>query len=139
MNDDFNFEKALSYLHELKNIILNNLTQEKISLLKQTKWLFEDIIEGALGITIPKQQENTNLQELLNKRNLARKEKNWAVADECRNKLSELGYKIIDNKVLFFMLYVLLYDSLFIIKENDFFNERLPTRQPVAYYNVFAQ
>ena len=98
LNDDFNFEKALSYLHELKNIILNNLTQEKISLLKQTKWLFEDIIEGALGITIPKQQENTNLQELLNKRNLARKEKNWAVADECRNKLSELGYKIIDNK-----------------------------------------
>ena len=98
LDDDFNFEKALSYLHELKNIILNNLTQEKISLLKEAKWLFEDIIEGALGITIPKQQANTDLQELLNKRNLARKEKNWAVADECRNKLSELGYKIIDNK-----------------------------------------
>ena len=41
---------------------------------------------------------NLNLQELLNKRNLARKEKNWAVADEYRNKLSELGYKIVDNK-----------------------------------------
>jgi len=98
LDDDFNFEKALSYLHELKNIILNNLAQDKISLLKQAKWLFEDIIEGALGITIPKEQTNADLQELLNKRNMARKEKNWAVADECRNKLSELGYKIIDNK-----------------------------------------
>ena len=98
LDDDFNFEKALSYLHELKNIILNNLSQEKIDLLKQAKWLFEDILEGALGIKIIKQETNLNLQELLNKRNLARKEKNWAVADEYRNKLSELGYKIVDNK-----------------------------------------
>ena len=39
---------------------------------------------------------NLNLQDVF--LNQARKEKNWAVADECRNKLSELGYKIIDNK-----------------------------------------
>ena len=98
LDDDFNFEKALSYLHELKNIILNNLSQEKIDLLNQAKWLFEDILEGALGIKVIKQEKNLNLQELLDKRNIARKEKNWAVADEYRNKLSELGYKIVDNK-----------------------------------------
>ncbi|WP_413854073.1 cysteine--tRNA ligase [Candidatus Ruminimicrobium bovinum] len=98
LDDDFNFEKALSYLHELKNIILNNLVQEKVDLLKQAKWLFEDILEGALGITILKEETTSDLQKLLDKRNLARKEKNWIVADECRNKLSELGYKIIDNK-----------------------------------------
>lgn len=98
LDDDFNFERALSYLHELKNIILNNLSQEKIDLLKQAKWLFEDILEGALGVKVIKQETNSNLQELLDKRNLARKEKNWVVADDCRNKLSELGYKIVDNK-----------------------------------------
>ena len=98
MDDDFNFERALSYLHELKNIILNNLSQEKTDLLKQAKWLFEDILEGALGVRVIKQETNADLQELLDKRNQARKEKNWAVADEYRNKLSELGYKIVDNK-----------------------------------------
>jgi len=98
LDDDFNFEKALSYLHELKNIILNNLTQEKISLLKQAKWLFEDILENALGIKILKEETGSDLQDLLNKRNIARKNKDWKQADECRNKLAELGYKIIDNK-----------------------------------------
>lgn len=98
LDDDFNFERALSYLHELKNIILNNLSQDKIDLLKQAKWLFEDILEGALGVRVVKQETNSDLQELLDKRNQARKEKNWAVADECRNELSELGYKIVDNK-----------------------------------------
>ena len=99
LDDDFNFERALSYLHELKNIILNNLSGDKQDLLKQAKWLFEDILEGALGVRVLKEESaSSDLQELLNKRNQARKEKNWAVADECRNKLSELGYKIIDNK-----------------------------------------
>ena len=98
LDDDFNFERALSYLHELKNIILNNLSQDKQDLLKQAKWLFEDILEGALGVRVLKEETTSDLQTLLDKRNQARKEKNWAVADECRNKLSELGYKIIDNK-----------------------------------------
>ena len=94
-----NFERALSYLHELKNIILNNLSGDKQDLLKQAKWLFEDVLEGTLGVRVLKEEStSSDLQELLNKRNQARKEKNWAVADECRNKLSELGYKIIDNK-----------------------------------------
>ena len=61
--------------------------------------MFEDILDGALGIKILREESaSSDLQELLNKRNQARKEKNWAVADGCRNKLSELGYKIIDNK-----------------------------------------
>jgi cysteinyl-tRNA synthetase len=55
-------------------------------------------LEGALGVRVLKEETTDELQDLLNKRNQARKEKNWAVADECRNKLSELGYKIIDNK-----------------------------------------
>ena len=98
LDDDFNFERALSYLHELKNIILNNLSTQKETLLKQTKWLFEDILEGALGVRVLKEETTADLQELLNKRNEARKNKDWKQADSYRDKLSELGYKIVDNK-----------------------------------------
>ncbi len=99
LDDDFNFERALSHLHELKNIILNNLSVEKNGFLKQAKWLFEDILNGALGIKIAEQEKaGIELQEFLNKRNEARKNKDWKKADAYRDKLSELGYKIIDNK-----------------------------------------
>lgn len=80
LDDDFNFERALSYLHELKNLILNNLFQENLELLEQAKWLFEDVLEGALGVKVIKEETNSDLQELLDKRNQARKEKNWAIA-----------------------------------------------------------
>jgi cysteinyl-tRNA synthetase len=35
---------------------------------------------------------------LLEKRNAAKSEKNWAVADEMRAKITELGYKVVDDK-----------------------------------------
>jgi len=97
LDDDFNFEIALSYLHELKNLILNNLTADA-SFLKQAKYLFEDISQETLGIKVLKQEINSELEELLNQRNLARKNKDWKQADLFRDKLAELGYKIVDNK-----------------------------------------
>ena len=98
LDDDFNFEKALSYLHELKNLILNNLSSDKTGYLKQAKWLFEDIFEGDLGIRLIENEINGELSILLEKRNSARKNKNWKEADLFRDKLAELGYKIVDNK-----------------------------------------
>lgn len=97
LDDDFNFEMALSYFHELKNLILNNLNAD-VSFLKQAKYLFEDISESALGIKVLKQEISSELEELLNQRNSARKNKDWKQADLFRDKLAELGYKIVDNK-----------------------------------------
>jgi cysteinyl-tRNA synthetase len=97
LDDDFNFEMALSFFHELKNLILNNLSGD-IGFLKQARYVFKDICEGALGIKILKPEVNDELTELLNKRNLARKNKDWKQADLFRDKLAELGYKIVDNK-----------------------------------------
>lgn len=97
LDDDFNFEKALSYLHELKNIILNNLFANKIDYLRQAKWLFEDILEGDLGIKLLKNEADNELLELLEKRNSARKNKDWKQADLFRDEITKRGYKINDN------------------------------------------
>jgi cysteinyl-tRNA synthetase len=99
LDDDFNSEKALSYLHELKNIILKELFTAKPQRLVQLKKLYEDFAENSLGILLPKKQnDDDNLQKLLNDRSEARKNKNWAESDRIRNIIDEKGYKIVDNK-----------------------------------------
>jgi cysteinyl-tRNA synthetase len=98
LDDDFNSEKALSYLHELKNIILKELFSAKPPRLAQLKNLYEDFAETSLGILLPKEQNNNELQKLLKDRNEARKNKNWTESDRIRNIIDEKGYKIVDNK-----------------------------------------
>jgi cysteinyl-tRNA synthetase len=98
LDDDFNSEKALSYLHELKNIILKELFAAKPQRLVQLKNLYEDFAETSLGILLPKEQNNNELQKLLKYRNEARKNKNWAESDRIRNIIDEKGYKTVDNK-----------------------------------------
>ena len=99
LDDDFNSEKALSYLHELKSIILNELfiaCKERLSSLRK---LFEDLTEKSLGITLPKRENLDNdLENLLKERNQARKDKNWAESDRIRDIINSKGYKIVDNK-----------------------------------------
>jgi cysteinyl-tRNA synthetase len=99
LDDDFNSEKALSYLHELKNIILKELFTTKPQRLAQLKKLYEDLAEPSLGILLPKEQNNNDeLRKLLEDRNEARKNKNWSESDRIRNIIDEKGYKIVDNK-----------------------------------------
>jgi cysteinyl-tRNA synthetase len=99
LDDDFNSEKALSHLHELKNLILKELfTADKIRLW-QFRTLFEEFAAESLGISLPeaKSSEDEDLQALLNARNEARKAKNWPEADRLRKEIDEKGYKIVDN------------------------------------------
>jgi cysteinyl-tRNA synthetase len=99
LDDDFNSEKALSYLHELKNIILKELFTTKLQRLAQLKKVYEDLAEPSLGILLPKEQNNNDeLRKLLEDRNEARKNKNWSESDRIRNIIDEKGYKIVDNK-----------------------------------------
>lgn len=98
LDDDFNSEKALSYLHELKNIILNELFTATDARLSELKTLFEDMAESSLGITLPKKESpSSELEQLLKERNDARKDKNWQEADRLRSLIDEKGYKIVDN------------------------------------------
>jgi cysteinyl-tRNA synthetase len=99
LDDDFNSQKALSYLHELKNIILKELLTAKLQRLVQLRKLYEDFAQNSLGVVLPKEQNNNDeLQKLLTDRNEARKNKNWTESDRIRNILDEKGYKIVDNK-----------------------------------------
>jgi cysteinyl-tRNA synthetase len=99
LDDDFNSEKALSYLHELKNIILNELFTVNTERLARLRKLFEDFAENSLGIMAPREQKNNeDLENLLKKRNETRKNKNWAESDRLRKLIDEEGYNIVDNK-----------------------------------------
>jgi cysteinyl-tRNA synthetase len=99
LDKDFNSEIALSYVHKLKNIILNEINCSNEKRLLQLKNLFEKFLENSLGIVLPKYKKlDEDLQNILKKRDEARKNKNWIEADKLRDIINKKGYEIIDNK-----------------------------------------
>jgi cysteinyl-tRNA synthetase len=99
LDDDFNSEKALSYLHELKGLISKELLIADRGRLSQLKKLFEDFAGTSLGIVLPEEKNaDESLQNLLKERKDARKNKNWAESDRLRKLIDKKGYKISDNK-----------------------------------------
>lgn len=97
LDDDFNSEKAFSFLHILKNIILNDLFKADKNRLSQLRKLFEILSQDSLGIVLPKAIADDDIATLLENRNAARKAKDWAQADKFRKLIDEKGYKINDN------------------------------------------
>ncbi len=49
-------------------------------------------------INIKQEEIPENVKKLLEQRNIARQEKNWALSDELRDKIKELGYNVKDSK-----------------------------------------
>lgn len=49
-------------------------------------------------INIKQEEISENVKNLLEQRNIARQEKNWALSDELRDKIKELGYNVKDSK-----------------------------------------
>jgi cysteinyl-tRNA synthetase len=99
LDKDFNSEIALSYVHKLKNIILNEIYCSNKKRLSQLKNLFEKFLENSLGIVLPKYKKlDEDLQNILKKRDEARKNKNWIEADKLRDIINKKGYEIIDNE-----------------------------------------
>jgi len=63
------------------------------------------LLRTVLGLSLQPLEEKTQeitpeIQELLNRREQARKEKNWALADALRDELATLGYAVQDKKVI---------------------------------------
>ena len=95
INDDLNIPKALG-------IVWNVVRYEK----KSVK-LFDLLVEfdSILGLGIDKVKEKTDsieelepeIRELIEQRQQARKEKNWKVADEIRDKLKAMGIVLEDT------------------------------------------
>ena len=100
MDDDFNTADAISAIFELvkyANVnITENSSKEDIEKTAQTLKKLCDV----LGIITQKQQEflDADIEALIEERQNARKERNFARADEIRNMLSEKGIILEDTK-----------------------------------------
>ncbi|MDD2627961.1 MAG: cysteine--tRNA ligase [Clostridia bacterium] len=97
LNDDLNFPVALAITWELAR------TQKKSKQIANLLLEFDKILSLDIdkGTQITEESEfdlSLEIQELLNKRKEARKQKDFVLSDEIRDKLKEKGYIIIDSK-----------------------------------------
>ena len=100
MDDDFNTADAISAVFEL--VKLANSTANENSTAAYVSWLKETIEKlcDLMGIITEKKEEilDSEIEELIAKRQAARKEKNFALADEIRGQLLERGIVLEDTR-----------------------------------------
>jgi cysteinyl-tRNA synthetase len=96
ISDDLNIPNAFTVLSDvIKDNYLNNL--EKVILIEDfDRVLSMDLLMVETESTGDVDEELIN--RLINERNQARKDKNWAGADEIRNKLLEMNIELFDTK-----------------------------------------
>ena len=109
MDDDFNTPQAIASIFDLirdVNKILNSGEQFGVTFYEDIKEFLLRTAEGVLGI-LPSLESGTMadteftdklLQILIDIRLKAKQEKNYALADEIRNRLNELGFVLLDGK-----------------------------------------
>ena len=107
MNDDFNTAKALAELFELSNKI-NSFANQQIPVGAISKQLFEKLqqeykvfIEDVLGLQGEKKNDDDQLdnvmQFLIELRQQARENKDFATSDKIRDRLVEMGIQLLDG------------------------------------------
>jgi len=106
LNDDFNSAKAIAVLFEklrpLKNEIQKGNVPQNIS---DIVTYLKDIVDGVLGLWPEESEQTQSNKELLDNiinmlidiRQDARKNKNWQLADNIRDRLAEIGVLLEDT------------------------------------------
>jgi cysteinyl-tRNA synthetase len=102
MDDDFNTPLAIAALHELVKAINtardNGANDEQ---LKSAQAMLRELT-GVLGLQLKEKTGSSDVEAQVNaliaERNEARKQKQWALSDQLRDKLKELGVTIEDSK-----------------------------------------
>ncbi len=89
MDDDLNTSKALSVLW---NLVRDEKAIGKIKTIKEIDKVFDLKLLEKEKLKIP-----INIKKLVGERELARKKKDWKLADELRAKIKHLGYYVDDN------------------------------------------
>jgi len=107
MNDDFNTELAIGYLHELCSLInteLNNRTKINTDFICYAANKLIVLYEDILGIKYEynrikdiDEQTLKLIEQKLQEREIARKNKNWVKSDEIRKQLQDLGIIVQDT------------------------------------------
>ncbi|NJM72988.1 MAG: cysteine--tRNA ligase [Scytonema sp. RU_4_4] len=113
VNDDFNFPAGLAVLFELakelqreKNILVHEGKTEKSSAELQSKWYTLVTLAQVLGIEAKREVEtpqtsgisDAEIEALIQKRQEARKAKDFAEGDRIRNELQAQGITLIDSR-----------------------------------------
>ncbi len=102
MDDDLNTADAITAVFELVRD-LNTMSADKSTSKEQLAAgaaLFDELT-GVLGLMYNRNKEEeipAHIQELAQKRMQARKEKNFALADEIRNQIADMGYVIEETR-----------------------------------------
>ncbi len=95
LKDDLNTPGMFGVLYKhLDTIVADSV------LAGQVKYLLQEILGLTLEPLLEKELEITpEIEALLAERQKARAEKNWALSDELRDKLNQLGYEVQDKKL----------------------------------------
>lgn len=104
MNDDFNSPVLIAELFEASRII-NSIKDGKMSIdknnLDKLKKLMQDFLVDVLGIKdefAANAEVNHLMDFIVDLRNQAKKNKDYATSDKIRNGLQTIGYQIMDSK-----------------------------------------
>lgn len=99
LEDDFNTAGAIGSIFELAKFI--NINSNELSSKEFAESLLSILekLTDVLGISIRKEtlDENEEIEKLIEQRTEARKNKNWAEADEIRDKLTNMGIVLEDT------------------------------------------
>ena len=100
MDDDFNSADAIAVVFELVKFINSNTSEGSSK--EYLEALYKELAEltDVLGLIIEKKEEilDSDIEKLIAERQAARKEKNFARADEIRNELLEKGIVLEDTR-----------------------------------------
>ena len=98
MDDDLNTAEGMGALFELVYIMNTELSGESSKKLVDYSLNTLNKICDVLGLLMKGAEElPEKVQKLAKEREIARKEKNWALSDELRDKISAMGYTVEDT------------------------------------------
>ncbi len=100
MEDDFNTADAISALFELVKVCNTEADERSTrSFLMQLKITVENLCQ-ILGIKTERKAEilDSEIEEMIARRQQARKEKNFALADQIRDQLTQMGIQLEDTR-----------------------------------------
>lgn len=100
MDDDLNTADAIGVLFELVRAVNTFVTEKHSKVAIDNAARAFDELTDVLGISTDAKSEEfpEEAVRLLNERTEARAAKNWALADELRNRLAQLGFAVEDSK-----------------------------------------